>query len=176
MAMTITGGALKGRRINSPTGKTRPTSAKLRQALFDILGDIEGMSFCDLFAGTGVVGIEALSRGARHVEFVESDARAFRGIISNLGELGIARESAQVRKMPVARWLASASSKHDIIFADPPFIDAVIDGFLAMHAQILPRVAPGGILAVQLPSRRPLVEFSAERRKFGDDTLNLLVL
>ncbi|MCK5832064.1 RsmD family RNA methyltransferase [bacterium] len=169
--MSISGGYLKGRRIKISGSKTRPTSALVRQALFDILGSIEGLSFCDLYAGTGIVGFEALSRFAKRAEFVESNRIAFRGIISSLEKLAIEREFAEVRNMKMQRWLALSDSKFDVIFADPPYIDRVMDELIESKKMILDKIEDAGMLVLQLPSRLDTTEFAGDCRKFGDDML-----
>src|SRR6185295_14611285 len=89
--MRIVGGSLGGRVLRAPAGRaTRPTSEKVREAVFNILGDVEGASVLDLFAGSGALGIEALSRGAAHATFVDAGRPALATIRANLDELGLA--------------------------------------------------------------------------------------
>ncbi|HTH03866.1 MAG TPA: 16S rRNA (guanine(966)-N(2))-methyltransferase RsmD [Vicinamibacterales bacterium] len=121
--MRIVAGTLKGRRIDAPTWDgLRPTSDKLRETLFNVLAPrIEGARVLDGFAGTGAVGIEALSRGAAHVTFVERDPRAIALIQSNLERCGITDRYAIIR----ARFAGTArppdGGSFDIIFLDPPY-------------------------------------------------------
>lgn len=116
-------GALKGRRIDAPTWEgLRPTSDKLRETLFNVLAPhVEGARVLDGFAGTGAVGIEALSRGASHVTFVERDPRAVALIQNNLARCGITDRYAIIR----ARFAGTArppdGGSFDIIFLDPPY-------------------------------------------------------
>ena len=92
-------GRLGGRRLKAPSGRaTRPTSDRVREALFAMLGELEGASVLDLFAGTGALGIEALSRGAVRAVFVESDAGAVRALTENLAALGLGLREAEVRR------------------------------------------------------------------------------
>ena len=120
--MRIIAGALKGRRIDAPDWPgLRPTSDRLRETLFNVLAPrIEGARFLDAYAGTGAVGIEALSRGAAHVTFVERDPRAVRLVEQNLARCGVKDRYAIIRAgfTTAAAGLAEA---FDIIFLDPPY-------------------------------------------------------
>ena len=121
--MRILGGALRGRRLAGPSGTdSRPTAGRVKAALFNILSDrIPGARFLDLYAGTGLMGIEALSRGAGHVTFVESDPASCRVVKSNLLRCGYAH-LADVRLMTVSRFLKqSRRGSYDIVFVDPPY-------------------------------------------------------
>ena len=117
-------GAYGGRRLEAPRGKaTRPTSDRVREALFSILGPaaVDRARVLDLFAGSGALGIEALSRGALEAAFVDSDARAVAAIRRNLAALGA---EAAVHTRDVFAWLASAGGEFDLVFADPPYSSA----------------------------------------------------
>jgi 16S rRNA (guanine966-N2)-methyltransferase len=118
----VVAGAYRGRRIEAPQGRaTRPTSDRVREALFSILGPIEGVRVLDLFAGSGALGIEALSRGAAEAVFVDSDARAAAAVRRNLDALGA--EAAVYRRDAFA-WLGAPSGAFDLVFADPPYSSA----------------------------------------------------
>lgn len=118
--MRIIAGEFRSRRIKSiPGNGTRPTPDRLRETLFDILAPrIEGASFLDAYAGTGAVGIEALSRGARHVTFLEKDRFAIETIRENLAALGLERRATVLKG---AALLALARLRADIVFLDPPY-------------------------------------------------------
>ncbi len=119
--MRIITGKYKGRVIQMPAG-IRPTQDKVRKALFDILQDTSGLSFLELFAGSGAVGIEALSQGAQEVLFVEQDSRRAEKIKHNLSVLGLS--AYRVLGMDVLRaikQLKQENKKFDIIFLDPPY-------------------------------------------------------
>jgi 16S rRNA (guanine966-N2)-methyltransferase len=128
--MRIIAGELKGRRLDAPKWEgLRPTSDKLRETLFNVLATrIEDARVLDAYAGTGAVGLEALSRGAAHVTFVENDPRAARLIEENLNRCGVADRHAIIRA-----GLADASRRltvetFDIIFLDPPYgADAMVE-------------------------------------------------
>jgi len=117
--MRITAGKFRNRRLIVPQSKLRPTMDQVRLALFNILGSVEGASFLDLCAGSGAVGIEALSRGARSCVFVDSDARSCRVIRQNLAMLGL---DAEVVQDQAERFLRSCGV-FDLVFFDPPYPD-----------------------------------------------------
>jgi 16S rRNA (guanine966-N2)-methyltransferase len=124
--MRVIGGADRGRRLRAPRGlRTRPTADRVREALFDILGPaVAGMRVLDLFAGTGAVGIEALSRGATRSVFVERNRDALRALRSNLAALRLSREQARVIAgdvLPALPILATSEPAFDLVFLDPPF-------------------------------------------------------
>jgi 16S rRNA (guanine(966)-N(2))-methyltransferase RsmD len=122
--MRIIGGDAKGRRIYSPkNSKTRPTSDGIKESLFNILQEVSGKSFLDLFAGCGNVGLEALSRGAAKVVFVEKNPVMVNAIKRNLLELGI-NNKYQILETEAAKGikkLQRKGEKFDFLFADPPY-------------------------------------------------------
>ncbi len=118
--MRVVAGAFKGRRLHVPPGGgTRPTADRVREALFSMLADVGGARVLDLYAGSGALGIEALSRGAQSALFVERDRRAAATIERNLGLVGV---SAAVRREDVLAFLGRpAEAAYDLIFCDPPY-------------------------------------------------------
>ena len=125
--MRVIAGSRRGRRLSGPGGTSlRPTSDKVREALFSILGTrIPGSRFLDLYAGTGAVGIEALSRGAQIVTFVESDPKAVQIIRKNVTACGLL-EQAELRVEATQTFLRRPQSwngPYDVVFADPPYTD-----------------------------------------------------
>jgi 16S rRNA (guanine966-N2)-methyltransferase len=122
--MRIIAGALKGRVLAPVKGRTRPTAAKVREAIFAILGPaVLEVQVLDLFAGTGALGIEALSRGAQRAVFVEDQPSALKGLRRNLETLDLLRCS-QVLPLPVAaalKKLAAQGASFDLVFLDPPY-------------------------------------------------------
>jgi 16S rRNA (guanine(966)-N(2))-methyltransferase RsmD len=121
--MRVIAGEFKGRRIEAPSWEgLRPSSDRLRETLFNVLGpSVPGARVLDGFAGTGAVGIEALSRGAAHVTFVDSDPRAIRLIRTNLARCGIDDRHVIIRAGIAAAAARLASAGFDIIFLDPPY-------------------------------------------------------
>jgi 16S rRNA (guanine966-N2)-methyltransferase len=125
--MRVVAGRFKGRRLVSPAGRSvRPTRDSVREAIFDMLaslGGLEGASALDLFAGTGALGIEALSRGAAAVTFVERDPAALGALRSNLERLGLTGPAAIVVRADAMTWLAGHGPRTpvDVALCDPPY-------------------------------------------------------
>jgi 16S rRNA (guanine966-N2)-methyltransferase len=145
----IIAGRRKGARIFAPKGKdTRPTGDRVREAAFNLIGPVDGASVLDLFAGSGAMGLEALSRGAATAVFVESDREACRAIDRNLDKLGLA--GATVLCRDVLQALAAATRTHDLVLCDPPY------GF-ADHERLAPylarALAPDGLLVYETAAR-----------------------
>jgi 16S rRNA (guanine966-N2)-methyltransferase len=147
--MRVVGGELGGRPIAAPRGRaTRPTSERAREAIFSILADVGGARVLDLFAGSGALGIEALSRGAVNATFVDSSAAAAAAIERNLASLGL-RERARVMRCDVRialRGAARSADAYDLVFIDPPYaaagelatlLDAALPALLAPRARVL---------------------------------------
>jgi 16S rRNA (guanine966-N2)-methyltransferase len=127
----IVSGSARGRRLRTPSGdRTRPTSDRVREALFSALeaalGSLEGLRFLDLYAGSGAVGLEAMSRGAGVVTLVESDRRTAKMVQQNADELGFHR--AEVLAVPVEKAVAQPPrAPYDVVFVDPPYAYATAD-------------------------------------------------
>ncbi|MBI3050667.1 MAG: 16S rRNA (guanine(966)-N(2))-methyltransferase RsmD [Acidobacteria bacterium] len=176
----VIAGRFKGRRLKTPTwAGIRPTSDKLRETLFNILAPrIAGARVLDGFAGTGAVGIEALSRGAPHVTFVERDRRAAALIAENLALCGV-EEGYTIECGDVASVLrrARADAAFDLILLDPPY-DADPDTVTRTLAAAADRMAAGALLVLERPRRRePVVPPPLARLRdvvSGDSTLTFL--
>lgn len=122
MTVRVVAGEFKGRRLHAPRGaRTRPTADRVREALFSMLGDVSGARVLDLYAGSGALGIEALSRGAESAVFVERDRRALAALRRNLDAVGA---EAEVRHQDVARFLGHPEGTFDLVLCDPPYDDA----------------------------------------------------
>jgi len=183
--MRVIAGTLKGRRLKAPTWNgLRPTSDKLRETLFNILAPrIGGARVLDGYAGTGAVGIEALSRGAASVTFVENDRRAAALIEENLAHCGVENGYAIIRAgvdRAIHQLDAAASGPYelfDIVWLDPPYEeqpDAVIEA-----AGVL--IASGGLLIIEHAQRRQLPEAAGRLARVrqvrsGDSTLSFYAL
>jgi 16S rRNA (guanine966-N2)-methyltransferase len=166
----VVAGAYRGRRLGTPSGRsTRPTADRVRESLFSILGPIEGTSVLDLFAGSGALGIEALSRGAGSATFVDSDARAVAAVRRNLESLGA---EGDVWRRDAISWLASAASEgreFDLVFLDPPYDSASrVAGPLSER---LPSVLSESSLTVTESDKRAPLELAlplVDERVYGD--------
>jgi 16S rRNA (guanine(966)-N(2))-methyltransferase RsmD len=158
--MRVISGTRKGRVLKAPTWEgLRPTSDRLRETLFNVLAArVGGASVLDVYAGTGAVGIEALSRGAAHVTFVESDRRAQALIAENLARCGIVEGYAIIRAS-AARALATLRRSpsfvpFDIIFLDPPYERAAAEALTGVEALL----AAGGLVVFEHARRTPVPE------------------
>ena len=116
--MRITGGSLRGRQVKVPGGIIRPAMDRMRESVFAVLGDLSGLSFLDLFSGTGIIALEAASRGAVCIEAVEKDGLKRKILIENVK---ISPVRINCRFMPVELYVKRAAQPFDIIFCDPPF-------------------------------------------------------
>ena len=176
----VIAGAARGRRIAVPPGQvTRPTSDRAREALFSTLESLviawAGRRVLDLYAGSGAVGLEALSRGAAHALLVESDAKAARTISQNAETLGLA--GAEVRHSRVERMAAAGlpGPAYDVVFADPPY-DLDDASLATVLSDLRPALTDGAVVAVERSTRGgPWVwpaGFEALRsRRYGEATL-----
>jgi len=165
--MRVISGRLGGRQLLAPKGwKVRPTSERVREAIFSALGGIEGMVVADLYCGTGALGIEAISRGAARATLVDRDTRPALGNVHNLGltaEVDLVRAEAP-------NWITTApSGVFDLVFIDPPYreasqVAAMLDGELGRV------LAPGGRVIAESDNRGPLEFPSLEtvrERRYG---------
>lgn len=172
--MRVIAGVVGGRRLQAPAGrKLRPTSERVREALFNALGSLDavaGATVVDLFAGTGALGIEALSRGAASATFVDADARAVAAIRENLRATGLGERSS-VAHADVMRFLGGrppGAEGFDIAFADPPY---AFDGWPALLA-----VVPARLVAIEARTHVPLDEamwHPLRSRRYGDTVVTL---
>ncbi|HKT35822.1 MAG TPA: 16S rRNA (guanine(966)-N(2))-methyltransferase RsmD [Nitrospira sp.] len=179
--MRVIAGTHRGRRLSGPRGiSLRPTSDKVREALFSILATrIPASRFLDLYAGTGAVGIEALSRGAAIVTFVESDSRAVQVMRKNLAACDMLAH-AEVRVASTQTFLRQPQSwngPYDVVFADPPYADREAVE-LVLGSWELGLLAPKAVLVVEQDARAELPTKTNEARlmrryDYGDTALFL---
>jgi 16S rRNA (guanine966-N2)-methyltransferase len=153
--LRIIGGAWRGRKLRFPASPAiRPTPDRVRETLFNWLGAATQAARClDLFAGSGALGLEALSRGAAHVTFIEQDAAAVRELRARLAEWQAA--DARVERADALRYLAGAARPFDIVFLDPPFAS----GLLSRAAALLEErrwLTAGALIYVECAAREPL--------------------
>ena len=169
--MRIITGSRKGHRIDAPKGtSTRPTSDRVRENTFNLIGPVDGATVLDLYAGSGAMGLEALSRGAAGVVFVESDRDACRVINANLDKL---RLQATVLCSDVLRVLSTERNRYDLVILDPPYDFRDHDRL----APYLPRlVADGGLIVYETGAKtQPEIEGLEIRtsRKYGSARITL---
>ena len=175
--MRIVGGSLGGRVLRAPAGRdTRPTSEKVREALFNILGSVEGDHVLDLFAGSGALGIEALSRGAAHVTFVDGGKPALTAVRANLAQLGIGDRAeviagdavaAAARLVPKQPWR--------VVFVDPPYASELAQK--SVLALPLERLAPDAVVVIEHDRRNAPPDalgslLRTDQRRYGDTMIS----
>ena len=171
--MRVIAGTYRGRTLKAPKGdSTRPTSDRVREALFSILGDrVQDARVLDLFAGSGALGLEALSRGAQSVTFVDDDRAAIAAVKGNLAALGA---DAEVRQTDALRFLSTAPLQYDLVFLDPPY--RLAERLAPPLSEALPAVlAPGAVAVAESDRRAPLaldLPLKDERR-YGDTLIRI---
>ena len=161
--MRVIAGQYRSRVLAAPSGwKTRPTSDRLRETLFNVLAPrVEGAVFVDLYAGSGAVGIEALSRGAREAVFVEQAEPALKAIRSNLARLGIRGGYAlEARSAAAALRRLAESEQADLVFLDPPYerAEEYATSLGMLGGECLKVLAPGAIVVAEHAKKRDLEE------------------
>lgn len=181
--MRIVGGALKGRRLVAPKGRgVRPTLERVREAVFDVLGPrVVGARVLDLFAGSGAMGIEALSRGADLAVWCDAEPRAIEAIRANLSRLGVGRQGQvlQMAGRAALQYLERKGRVFDLVFLDPPYEGGHYEEMLlALSRSSL--VANGGRVCVEHPKRIDLPPvFGAldqdRRRRYGETCVTYYV-
>jgi 16S rRNA (guanine(966)-N(2))-methyltransferase RsmD len=179
--MRVIAGTQKGRRLHGPHGSgLRPTSDRVKEALFSILGSrIGGSRFLDLYAGTGAIGIEALSRGAERVTFVEPDQAALRVLRANLAQCGL-DTAADIHMCSAGSFLkrrAQAPDRYDLVFADPPYRHDHLDTLRSALAETTV-VAPGALIVLEHSSKTAVPATHGrlillKQYKYGDTTLSV---
>jgi 16S rRNA (guanine966-N2)-methyltransferase len=173
----VIAGALRGRKLVAPRGgATRPTPDRVREAVFSILGEaVDGAWILDLFAGSGAMAIEALSRGAAGATLVDSSGASIAAIERNLQSLGLV---AEVWRGPAAAFLARARSRarrYDLVFLDPPYRDASVLGS-ELPSALRPVLAPGARVVAESDRRAPLeLEplTALDERRYGDTVIRI---
>ena len=179
--MRVTGGWLGGRKLFAPGAGVRPTADRVREALFARVGDLEGAQVLDLYAGTGALGIEALSRGAERAVFIERAASSVAVLRRNLAALDLEGVSRVLRSdAPRALRRLSREAQHfDLVLADPPYADDAVADHLGLLAEG-GLLSPGAALVVERGRRHALPEVRGmvvvEQRRYGDTLLLWLEL
>ena len=174
--LRVTGGESRGRRLKAPRN-IRPTQGMVKEAIFNMVGpEIANANVIDLFAGSGALGIEALSRGAAHVTFVDREPRGLAILRQNLDALGF-KERSRVIRAEAARWLESSPEElagADVVFMDPPYEDEVLDRAL----QAIDQQAAGPTVVAEYSRRQQLPALQRLRvereRRYGDTMVAVL--
>lgn len=169
--MRVVAGELGGRRLRVPRSDAiRPTTDRVREALFSILGDIDGLETLDLYCGTGALGIEAISRGAGPVTFVDSDLSA---VERNVGDLGIESQASLVRS-DALRFLERDHGRFDLVLCDPPYkvarrlgpeLDRLLQPRLSEVARVIVETAADDAMELSLPL--------LEDRRYGSSRIRI---
>jgi pantetheine-phosphate adenylyltransferase len=179
----VVGGNLRGRKLVAPVHGVRPTSDRVRESLFMRLGELGGLRVLDLYAGSGALGIESISRGAEGVVFVEKATASLRAVEKNLSSLGLTEAAVVLRgdAQAVLRRLAREGRRFDLVFLDPPYASGELEA-------VIPELAESGVLdpaavvVVESPKRNPLSlaessPFSIlDARSAGETTITRLVI
>ncbi len=170
--MRIIAGSLGGRQFEAPKGhRTHPMSDKMRGALFSALGDIEGLSVLDVFSGSGALGFEAISRGARSVVALEADKKAHAVIEKNIKELGIDHQVKSIKAFANAWSTRHQSEKFDIVLLDPPYDKLPFRDLNNMPAHL----EDSGVLVLSWPGKADWYPFAGlevvNSKNYGDSSL-----
>jgi 16S rRNA (guanine(966)-N(2))-methyltransferase RsmD len=172
--MRITGGVLRGRRAALPEGVIRPAMDRMRESVFAVLGDLSGLSFLDLFSGSGIIALEAASRGADPVEAVEMDGLKRKTLLKNVS---MAPVRINCRFIPAELYVKRAKKSFDIIFCDPPF-PYKYKGDLVRALAASSLMVPGSRLLIHRPREE---EIAAEGlglwdfREFGRSRVDFFI-
>lgn len=176
--MRIIAGRFRGRALAAPSGReTRPTSGLARGALFEILrGELEDARVADLFAGTGALGLEALSRGASWIDFYEYDRRALVALRKNIESLGVAERTRVIAgRLPE---VLGEGEPYDVVLMDPPWRRG-FESRVAARLVERRRLSPNGVLVIEIPRGQSLPEIDdgslglapTDQRRYGDTEL-----
>lgn len=175
--MRVIGGALGGRRLTAPPGRaTRPTSDRVREALFNVLGNVAGAVVLDLYAGTGALAMEALSRGASRAVLVDSGRPALAVLRDNIASLGLG-DRTKVLPLPVLRAMANLGGlgPFDLVFVDPPY--AELEEAAKVLSLVVPLCSAEATIVLEHASRDAAPEVETlrrlETRAYGDTSISL---
>ncbi len=178
--MRIISGTCKGRRIYAPKGDTtRPALDQVKEAVFNILFDVRDSEVLDLFAGSGSMGLEALSRGARHAVFVERDRRVVETLNRNIELCGMGAEATVIVSAVDAALvkLARRGARFDLVFVDPPYLKDLVVTTLGALART-PLIDERSIIVVEHHPKEPITEIPGialtDQRKYGQTLISFL--
>lgn len=167
--MRIVGGKWAGRSLTSPGGRVRPTAEEVRGAVMDRLGDeLEDTRVLDLFAGTGALGLEALSRGAKYCDFVENGPSALHALKANVAKLRVTRKTRIFKQDALAFASRLDAGTYDVAFADPPYQSRQLDRLVEIW-----QATPFGRILVAEHATDHRLPGRARRHAFGDSTISI---
>lgn len=177
--MRVVGGAFRGRTLSAPRGRaTRPTPERVREAVFSILADVRGDTVLDLFAGSGAMAIESISRGARHATLVDSSPAAIAAIRRNVDALAITVEVLHQKALPFLRNARTYARQYDLVFLDPPYRQAAALG-PELAGALMPVLMPGARVVIESDRRAPLklaLPAPSDERRYGDTLIEIFQL
>ena len=163
--ISIIGGKLKGRKLNSiKINSVRPTQAKIRKSIMDIIYDFENKTVLDLYSGFGTLGIECLSRGAKSVDFIEKDYKVIKILRQNVEYLGL-HTHCNIFKSCVFDFLNKSNSKYDIIFADPPYETC---DFTMILSKVKNKLNLGGVFCFESNKLGSVIDEAVRVKIYGD--------
>ena len=174
--MRVIGGELGGRTLTAPRGRaTRPTPERVREALFSILAPVDGLRVLDLFAGSGALAIEALSRGALSATLVDSSHAAISAINRNLESLDLAAEVRAQEAVPFLQRARQDARQYDLVFLDPPYRHSpTLERELS--TALVPVLTPGARVVTESDRRAPLelgLPTPPDERRYGDTLIRI---
>jgi len=182
--MRVIAGNFKGRKLLCPRGlRVRPTADPIKETMFNLIGDfVQGSTALDVFAGVGTLGIEALSRGAHEVYFVEQNRTALRYLARNLEEVGVGDEAVVLRG-DAFRWmkrLHAQGRRYDLVFCDPPYGEGLVDRVLSLE-HVAALVQHGGALVIEHHVKEEISRSFARyrlktHRRSGDTCVSVLTV
>ncbi len=177
--MRVVGGTFRGRTLHAPRGRaTRPTPERVREAVFSILADVGEATVLDLFAGSGAMAIEAMSRGARHATLVDSSAAAITTIRRNVEMLNLSLEVLHQKALPFLRNARTYARQYDLVFLDPPYGQAAALGPVLGQA-LMPVLTPSARVVIESDRRAPLklaLPAPSDERRYGDTLIEIFQL
>ncbi len=165
--VTVIAGKYKGRKLSQfNNNNVRPTQAKVKKSIFDILGPLDNMKVLDLYSGVGSLGIESLSRGASHLTAVENDPSVFRILVNNINKI-CQDDDVKLHRMDVDKFLNKNKNKFDLIFADPPYGEF---NFFDIKESISNFLNVEGVFCMEMKKTKTLIfeEEDVRIKKYGN--------
>ena len=162
--ISIISGKYRGKKLNQINRFVRPTQARVRKSIFEILGPFDNKTVLDLFSGVGTLAIESLSRGAVHVTCIESNSSVFKILVRNMKEI-CSDDNIELYRLDVLKYLKRNKCKFDIIFADPPY---EYDEYLLLKNSIIGILKPNGQLCFEMQKRNIETDEHTRIKHYGN--------